>query len=122
MRVELLSREEAEDPHIFETGMHMRETPTPWQALLDEAVKQMDNKERQQLYKAVGVNRIAIRRWVLGDNYPNGKHLSALIEAVPLHYQEPLRALIMQDPKLRKLLPSLPSESLVESSSREKIP
>src|SRR5690349_1152814 len=107
--------------------MHMNEVaptaaPATWQGLLEEIVQQLGTQERQQLYKTVGVNRIAVRRWILGENAPNGKHLTALIGAVPPHYREPLRVLLMQDPKMKKLLPSLPAESPAESPSRDSIP
>jgi hypothetical protein len=79
---------------------------------------QLDTKGKKALYKEVGINRISIRRWITGENTPDARHLVSLTKAVPLVYQERFRSLMMEDPKVRKLLPS---ELSNEPFSQEKI-
>lgn len=77
-----------------------------WRLYLDEIVRLRSAAEKQQLYKAVGVTRAAFQRWRNGENAPDASHISLLFKALSEEEREHLRSLMMQDPKIRGLLPT----------------
>jgi hypothetical protein len=102
--------------------MYMNECATTWRTYLDEIIRQLDTAGKAALYEAVGVNRVSFQRWRTGENTPDARHAQKLLDAVPAPCREHLRTLMLDDPNVRRLLPSDPSEVPDEFPSQGKIP
>ena len=76
-----------------------------WRTYLDEIVRCKPPTEKKQLYEAVQVTRTAFQRWRSGKNTPDAAHINLLLNALSQEERERLRSLMMEDPKVRTLLP-----------------
>ncbi|HZO75793.1 MAG TPA: GAF domain-containing protein [Ktedonobacteraceae bacterium] len=77
-----------------------------WRMYLDELVRRMSAAEKQQLYQTVQVTRTTFQRWRKEDTLPDTAHIHLLLGALPEPERERLRALMLDDPKMRALLPA----------------
>jgi hypothetical protein len=76
-----------------------------WREYLDEIVRSKPAAEKKQLYEAVHVTRTAFQRWRRGEYTPRASHIAFLLQALPQDERERLRALMLDDPTARALLP-----------------
>lgn len=76
-----------------------------WRVYLDEIVRHKPSAEKKRLYDAVQVTRTAFQRWRSGENAPDAAHVTLLLKALPDEERERLHSLMMDDPKVRALLP-----------------
>jgi len=77
-----------------------------WRMYLDELVRRMSAAEKQRLYQAVQVTRTTFQRWRKEETLPDTAHIHLLLGALPEPERERLRALMLDDPKMRALLPA----------------
>ena len=77
-----------------------------WRRYLDDIVRRKSAAEKQRLYEQVDVTRTTFQRWRGGENTPDASHIFRLLNALPEDEREALRHLMMQDPKVRALLPA----------------
>ncbi len=77
-----------------------------WRIYLDELVRRMSAAEKRQLYQAVQVTRTTFQRWRKEETLPDTAHIHLLLGALPERERERLRALMLDDPKMRALLPA----------------
>ncbi len=91
-----------------------------WRMYLDELVRRMSAAEKQQLYQAVQVTRTTFQRWRKEDTLPDTAHIHLLLGALPEPERERLRALMLDDPKMRALLPA--EAVLAGAKPADKIP
>lgn len=76
-----------------------------WRSYLNELIRLKSAAEKKQLYEAVQVSRNAFQRWRTGDNTPDAAHLALLLKALPEPERQRLQVLILDDPRVRPLLP-----------------
>ncbi len=95
-----------------------------WRRYLHEIVRRKSAAEKKQLYMAVQVTRAAFQRWRSGENTPDAAHISLLLQALPGEERERLQSLMLDDPKVRPLLPLemiLPSEDLAPDKIPQRV-
>lgn len=92
----------------------------PWRFYLDEIVRRRTAKEKQHLYAAVGVSRTTFQRWRTGENIPDAAHIYLLMNAVTEEERDHLHMLMLDDPKVRSLLPT--DAALLEGRLADRIP
>jgi hypothetical protein len=80
-------------------------TEETWRVYLDEIVRRRTAQEKQRLYAAVEVSRTTFQRWRSGENIPDAAHIYLLLNAVTEEERDRLHALMLEDPKVRSLLP-----------------
>jgi transcriptional regulator with XRE-family HTH domain len=77
-------------------------------------LRQLDERQKQRLVQALGIQRKTLRRWITGDtSTPHLQALQHIAEALPSHLRWRFILLLHQDSALsqatlRSLLPGLP--------------
>jgi transcriptional regulator with XRE-family HTH domain len=92
---------------------------TSWRRYLHEIVRLKSAAEKKQLCEAVQVTRTAFQRWRTGENTPDAAHIVLLLKALSQEESERLHALMLEDPKVR---PLLPADLFSGAQAPEKIP
>jgi transcriptional regulator with XRE-family HTH domain len=95
-------------------------TEESWRLYLDEIVRRRTAPEKQRLYAAVGVSRTTFQRWRSGENIPDAAHIYLLMNAVTEEERDHLHMLMLDDPKVRSLLPT--EAALLEGRLADRIP
>ncbi len=95
-------------------------TEETWRFYLDEIVRRRTAPEKQSLYAAVGVSRTTFQRWRSGENLPDAAHIYLLMNALTEEERDRLHALMLEDPKVRSLLPT--DAALLEGRLADRIP
>ncbi|HEU5375945.1 MAG TPA: GAF domain-containing protein [Ktedonobacteraceae bacterium] len=91
-----------------------------WRLYLDEIVRRRTAPEKQHLYAAVGVSRTTFQRWRSGENIPDAAHVYVLMNTLMEEERDHLHALMLEDPKVRSLLPM--EAAFVEGRLADRIP
>ena len=91
-----------------------------WRLYLDEVIRRKSAAEKQRIYDAVNVTRTTVQRWRSGENTPDAAHIDLLLNALAPEESERLRSLMLEDPKMRALLPT--EAVLIGARPARKIP